>query len=195
MGTDITSVSLFSVVMYYVSEQKIVAVFKSPNAASMYVFGKAGYVTGGSVSARRVHSRNLYDMAITFRVAQPEHLERLSKEDFVILDKRFSLKDSERRMGRKILSGTEQPIFNGNKNTEVDIGILTSLAGMGYTTDEIAEKMMVRKSSIAYFITKHKIPVLLGFGINNSVEELKSYISLLQVRLNRIKNDCKPIKK
>lgn len=188
MGTDITSVSLFSVVMYYVSEQKIVAIFKSGNIASKYVFGKPGYVTGHSVAKRSVNKSNPYDKAITFRVAGKEHTEQLGKDDFLILDKRFSLKDSERRMGVKILSGTEQPIFKGLRSTEIDIERLAKLAGAGYTTDEIAAQMNMRKSSIAYFITKHKIPVLLGFGINNSVEELKSYISLLQVRLNRLGN-------
>lgn len=190
MGTGIGSVSLFSVAMYYVSEQKVVAVFKSANAASMYVFGKAGYVTGESVSAKRVHKTNPYEMAITFRVAQPEHLEKLGRGDFVILDKRFIRKDSERSMRPKLLSGSEyNPAKGHHFNTEVDVAILKRMAAAGYTVDEIAEHMNMKKSSIAYFIKKHEIPVLLGFGINSSVEELKDYISLLQVRLNRLEKE------
>ena len=94
-----------AVAVYYTAEKKLVLLFKSVTLCCNYLYSKQGlnryqhktydYCIRTCCSQRTSDDRNILALPLAYRWATPEQKAQLGKEDYLILDERFTNKGYE----------------------------------------------------------------------------------------------------
>ena len=188
----------YPVVMYDVEDKKAVGVFSCCRQAGIYVWGIQGAskVVTRTILAKQKYqaNKNPYNRVITFRSANPEYSVLLEGKEYVILDNRFLINNSERKNRRKekekkhVSIKDPKQYTSSKRNVERDKKIV-QMAREGYTLDEIAQDIDVTKTTVMGVLSKEGVLHVHGNYSSLSVEELQKRVDIMNVRINRLKKE------
>lgn len=178
--TPIDVINDYPVCMYDCDQQKLVAIFKSKQVASKYVFDKPGYISSVTLRDKKKYKpiSNRWLRTLTFRTATEEHRKLIPQgEYFFIADSLFNLEYTHSKI-RNLEESREEEL-----NREFEEQALALLEN-GYCQEEIADLLQVGRQKVQY-VCGGKIKITKAISLL-SIPEIEKLINILQNRINLI---------
>lgn len=176
--SPIDALNDYPVCMYNCDQQKLVAVFKSKQVASKYVFGKGAYISGNTIRDKKKFQpkTNKWLATLTFRTATVDQRELIPKgEYFFIVDPVFISEYTE--VKTKTLDACRGEELN-QKFKEQALALLTD----GYCQEEIASQLHASARKVRY-VCDGKIQITKTIAVL-SLPELEKLMKMMQNRIN-----------